>query len=121
MAAALLALGGTPQRPPTPDEQRLYDEGARALAAGDARAAEKAWRAGYELQHDPAFLVHLGEAQEKAGAPSEAVETYRRYLHEAPAAADRAEIEAVCTGHGGCTPIGLGRTLFDDFVGRVGG
>jgi hypothetical protein len=94
MAAALLALGGTPQRPPTPDEQRLYDEGARALAAGDARAAEKAWRAGYELQHDPAFLVHLGEAQEKAGAPSEAVETYRRYLHEAPAAADRAEIEA---------------------------
>ena len=32
-----------------------------------------------------------------------------------------AEIEAVCTGHGGCTPIGLGRTLFDDFAGRVGG
>ncbi len=32
-----------------------------------------------------------------------------------------AEIEAVCTGHGGCTPLGLGRTLFDDFVGRVGG
>jgi hydroxyacylglutathione hydrolase len=32
-----------------------------------------------------------------------------------------AELEAVCTGHGGCTPLGLGRTLFDDFVGRVGG
>jgi glyoxylase-like metal-dependent hydrolase (beta-lactamase superfamily II) len=32
-----------------------------------------------------------------------------------------AEIAAVCTGHGGCTPLGLGRTLFDDFVGRVGG
>ncbi len=31
-----------------------------------------------------------------------------------------AEIAAVCTGHGGCTPLGLGRTLFDDFVGRVG-
>ena len=31
------------------------------------------------------------------------------------------EIAAVCTGHGGCTPLGLGRTLFDDFVGRVGG
>lgn len=31
------------------------------------------------------------------------------------------EIGAVCTGHGGCTPLGLGRTLFDDFVSRVGG
>ena len=32
-----------------------------------------------------------------------------------------ADIDAVCAGHGGCTPIGLGRTLFDDFVGRVAG
>jgi hydroxyacylglutathione hydrolase len=31
------------------------------------------------------------------------------------------EIGAVCTGHGGCTPLGLGRTLFDDFASRVGG
>jgi hydroxyacylglutathione hydrolase len=32
-----------------------------------------------------------------------------------------AEVAAVCTGHGGCTPLGLGRTLLDDFIGRVGG
>ena len=32
-----------------------------------------------------------------------------------------AEIAAVCTGHGGCTPLGLGRTQLDDFIGRVGG
>jgi len=32
-----------------------------------------------------------------------------------------ADIDAVCAGHGGCTPVGLGRTLFDDFVGRVAG
>jgi glyoxylase-like metal-dependent hydrolase (beta-lactamase superfamily II) len=31
------------------------------------------------------------------------------------------EVAAVCTGHGGCTPLGLGRTLLDDFIGRVGG
>ena len=90
---ALLALGGSPQRTPTPDEARLYDEGTRALAAGDARAAEKAWRAGYEIAHDPAFLVHLGEAEEKAGETAEAVESYRRYLREAPDASDRADIE----------------------------
>ncbi len=91
--AALLALGGSPQRTPTPDEARLFDEGTHALAAGDARAAEKAWRAGYEIAHDPAFLVHLGEAEEKAGETAEAIDSYRRYLREAPDASDRADIE----------------------------
>ena len=90
---ALLAVGGSPQRTPTPDEVRLFDEGTHALAAGDARAAEKAWRAGYEIAHDPAFLVDLGEAEEKAGETAEAVESYRRYLREAPDASDRADIE----------------------------
>jgi hypothetical protein len=93
IVATLMALGGSPQRAPTPDELRLFDEGTHALAAGDARAAEKAWRAGYQIGHDPAFLVHLGEAEEKAGAPAEALESYRRYLREAPDASDRADIE----------------------------
>jgi hypothetical protein len=93
LVATLLAVGGSPQRTPTPEEARLYDEGTRALAAGDARTAEKDWKAGYQIAHDPAFLVHIGEAEEKAGAPAEAVETYRRYLSEAPDASDRAEIE----------------------------
>ena len=88
-----MALAASPARAPSADEQRLYDEGLRAFQAGDARAAEKAWKAGYAVAHDPAFLVHIGEAQEKAGAPAEAVDTYRRYLREAPDAADRADIE----------------------------
>ncbi len=93
IAAALLVLGGSPERAPTPDEVRLYDEGAHALAGGDAHAAEKAWRAGYAIGHDPAFLVHIGEAEEKAGAPAAAAESYRQYLREAPDASDRADIE----------------------------
>ncbi|HXJ21667.1 MAG TPA: MBL fold metallo-hydrolase [Polyangia bacterium] len=32
-----------------------------------------------------------------------------------------ADIDAVCAGHGGCTPVGLGRNLLDDFIGRLGG
>jgi hypothetical protein len=90
---ALLAADPTPQRPPTPAEQQRFDEGTKAMAGGDAKGAERAWRAGYDVAHDPAFLVHIGEAQEKAGAPAEAAETYRRYLREAPDASDRAEIE----------------------------
>ena len=89
----MLALAASPARAPSPDEQRLYDEGLQAFQAGDARAAEKAWKAGYAVARDPAFLVHIGEAQEKAGAPVEAADSYRRYLREAPDAADRADIE----------------------------
>jgi hypothetical protein len=92
LLAALLSLA-SPTKAPSAEEQRLYADGTRALAAGDARGAEKAWRAGYALAHDPAFLVPIGEAQEKAGAPAEALETYRRYLREAPDASDRADIE----------------------------
>jgi len=29
------------------------------------------------------------------------------------------EIESVCTGHGGCTPKGLGKNLLTDFMGRL--
>jgi hypothetical protein len=79
---------------PSAEEQRLYAEGLAAWNAGDARGAERAWSEGYRVARDPAFLVRMGEAEEKAGAPAEARETYRRYLREAPDAADRADIEA---------------------------
>jgi hypothetical protein len=90
---ALLAAATGAQRPPTPEEQQRFDEGTRAMAAGDAKSAEHAFRAGYDVAHDPAFLVHVGEAQEKTGTSAEAAETYRRYLREAPDASDRADIE----------------------------
>jgi hypothetical protein len=93
MAAVLLALAGGPRPTPTPEEQRLFEKGAHALQAGDAAAAETAWQQGYAVAHDPAFLVPIGEAQEKAGTPTRALESYRRYLREAPDAADRADIE----------------------------
>jgi hypothetical protein len=93
VVGTILALAAPSARAPSADEQRLYDDGLRAFQAGDARAAEKAWKAGYAVARDPAFLVHIGEAQEKAGAPREAADSYRRYLREAPDAADRADIE----------------------------
>jgi hypothetical protein len=91
IAALLVALAARPA--PSPEEQRLFSAGLAAFDAGDAAAAQREWQAGYAIAHDPAFLVRIGEAQEKAGAPSQAVESYRRYLREAPDAADRADIE----------------------------
>jgi hypothetical protein len=93
IAAVFVGLAGLPQAAPSAEEQRLFAEGLRAYESGDARAAERAWKAGYAVAHDPAFLVRIGEAEEKAGAPAEAAESYRRYLREAPDAADRADIE----------------------------
>jgi hypothetical protein len=93
LALVLLTLAGGPRPAPSAEEQRLYDVGARALEAGDPRAAETAWQQAYALGHDPAFLIHIGEAQEKSGAGATAVETYRRYLREVPDASDRPDIE----------------------------
>ena len=93
MFAAVVTLAAPASRAPSADEQRLYADGLRAFQAGDARGAENTWKAGYAIARDPAFLVHIGEAQEKAGAPAEAADSYRRYLREAPDAADRADIE----------------------------
>src|SRR3954468_15223336 len=82
LAVSLLVMA-QPGKAPSQDEQRLFDEGMRAYQAGDGRAAEKAWKAGYQVHHDPAFLVRIGEAEEKAGAPLDAAESYRHYLREA--------------------------------------
>ena len=84
IAAALMTLTASARGAPSADEQRLFAEGLQAFDAGDARGAERAWKAGYAVAHDPAFLVRIGEAEEKAGAPAEAADTYRQYLREAP-------------------------------------
>jgi hypothetical protein len=90
--AALVMLAAAARGAPSAEEQRLYAQGLAAWNAGDARAAERAWAEGYRVAHDPAFLVRMGEAEEKAGAPAEARDTYQRYLREAPDASDRADI-----------------------------
>jgi hypothetical protein len=75
-------------------EQQAFAQGLRLFVSGDARGAEREWQAGYAFRHDPAFLVRIGEAEEREAAPAEAVRSYERYLRESPAAADREEIEA---------------------------
>jgi hypothetical protein len=75
------------------DEQQAFAQGLRLYESGDARGAEREWRAGYAVHHDAAFLVRIGEAEERAAAPAEAIKTYERYLRESPTAADREEIE----------------------------
>ncbi|MES1205603.1 MAG: hypothetical protein ABUS79_06660 [Pseudomonadota bacterium] len=94
IVVALATPGAPGGRAPSPEEQRAFSEGLRLYEGGDPRGAERAWQDGYAAGRDPAFLVRIGEAQEKAGAPQEALRSYQLYLRESPDAADRADIEA---------------------------
>ncbi len=94
VVVALLTLATPSQRSPSPEEQKAFADGLLLFNAGDARGAERAWKAGYALDHDRAFLIRIGEAEEKAGAPTEAARSYAQYLRESPDAADRPDVEA---------------------------
>lgn len=92
MAAPASAAPPRGDHPPTAAEQKLFAEGMRLAEAGDAVGAARAFRSGYEVAHDPAFLVRMGEAQEKAPDRPAAIESYRQYLRDSPDAADRDDI-----------------------------
>jgi hypothetical protein len=94
LAAVTPALASPSGRTPTVEEQKLFAEGLRLYQAGDGPGAERAFKAGFSLGHDTAFLVRMGEAQELAGAPRQAADSYARYLRETPDASDRTDIEA---------------------------
>jgi hypothetical protein len=119
--AALVMLAASARGAPSAEEQRLYAEGLAAWNAGDARAAERAWSDGYKVARDPAFLVRMAEAEEKAGATAEARETYRRYLREAPDASDRADIEARLARLVAAAPPGPAATDEGEAPGELGG
>jgi len=95
LLALLTAVAGPANsRTPSPQELAAFDRGLHQFQSGDARGAEQTWKAGYAIGRDPAFLVRIAEAEEKAGAPTEALQTYERYLRESPNASDREDIEA---------------------------
>ena len=59
-----------PRGAPSAEEQRLYAEGLTACERGRrARRRARLVRRATGIAHDPAFLVRIGEAEEKAGAP----------------------------------------------------
>ena len=94
LAASRPAAARPGGRAPSTEEQSLFAEGLRLYQAGDGRGAERAFKAGFAVAHDSAFLVRMGEAEELAGAPREAAESYARYVRENPDASDREDIEA---------------------------
>ena len=76
----------------------LYDG---VLFVGDAMVFKQG-----RLNRGPGFFD-----DDKAQAAS-AIKTLKTQLADT-------EVDMLCTGHGGCTPKGLGKNLLDEFAGRL--
>jgi tetratricopeptide (TPR) repeat protein len=98
LAALAVALAATPalgQPRDNPLERARHhmELGQDAFARGEFAAAGQSFLDAYAASPFPAFLYNAGLAAEKGGESAKAIELYRRYLREEPAAADAAEID----------------------------
>jgi tetratricopeptide (TPR) repeat protein len=67
--------------------QSYFDEGRYGEALGEFREA-------YRISRVPGFQYNIGLGEEKLGHVDAAIAAFERYLREAPAAPDRANVEA---------------------------
>jgi tetratricopeptide (TPR) repeat protein len=83
------------QTPPV-DVEALYTEGVRHYNVGEYDAAIDAFKRAYLISNSPSLLYNIAQAYRKKGPSGcePALEFYRSYLRERPAAPDRASIEA---------------------------
>src|SRR5438552_18761209 len=84
---------------PPPDPTALqrakqhYLKGEAYFKARDFSAAMGEYQSGYEEKADPVFIFNIAQCQRLLGHPAPALESYRRYLSEAPDGAGRAIAE----------------------------
>jgi hypothetical protein len=75
---------GATTAPPTDRARAHYETGIGLYHLGNYRAAIREFTAGYELGHQPEFLINIGQAYRSAQRPRRAREYFARYLAEAP-------------------------------------
>jgi tetratricopeptide (TPR) repeat protein len=102
MMAALLAAAGAVLAPParaqTAELREARDHFRRGKEAYAAERFDEAYRefeAGYRLSDRPLFLLNMGHARRRAGAPVEASDLFHRFLERQPDSPHRAEVEAI--------------------------
>lgn len=71
----------------------LFEEGFKALDAGDFATCEQKFEEAYRTVPMAVVLLKVAECRTRAGAYQGAVETLERYLEERPDAPDRAAVE----------------------------
>ncbi|MFO0608611.1 MAG: hypothetical protein U0324_35925 [Polyangiales bacterium] len=94
LALATLALAAPAAAQPREEARRLYQQGVAAFDARDFATALARFQQAYVQMQRPELLVNVAATFEQLGRPTDALETYRRYLALAPEAPDRPAIEA---------------------------
>jgi len=72
----------------------LFEEGFKALDAGDYETCERKFDEAYRTVPMPVVLLKVAECRRRAGALGGAVDALERYLAERPDAPDRAQVES---------------------------
>jgi len=72
----------------------LFSDGQRALAAGDAAAAQKDFQEAYQTLPNAAVLLKIAECRTRLSDDHGAVDALERYLAERPNAPDRGDVES---------------------------
>ena len=91
---ALAMTLGTARANDSETASKLLKEGQAAFKKKSYAKATSDFKASYEISRDPAVLHQIGESLDKDGKPAEAVDYYRKYVSEAPRAANRKEVES---------------------------
>lgn len=87
LVAMMLAWGGGALAQATDPvvRSRLHFETGRGLyGLGDYGGAVREFAAGYDLSHNPRFLLNLGQAYRKLNQAEQALTMFKRFLAEAP-------------------------------------
>ncbi|HZS42419.1 MAG TPA: tetratricopeptide repeat protein [Polyangia bacterium] len=96
-AVVLLLLSGAPAHAQAPDDVRrarqLSDEGLAQFNRGHYRQAIEAFEASFALRRLPVLLFDIAQAYRLDGDCDRALEHYRRYVREAPDAANRTLVD----------------------------
>lgn len=91
-AAAIGLCGGVAHA--NPEAKEAYKRGRDHYKAGEYQQAIVELKRAYELKPHPRLLRYMGDAYFKLNKAREAIDHYKRYLEQAPQAADRAKVEA---------------------------
>ncbi len=92
----MMAVGLAAAAPARADDaaaaRARFEVGVRAFAAKDYAAAIRAFTESHRLYPTPSSSFNLAQSYERSGDLKQAALMYRRYLREAPLAADRVQV-----------------------------
>ncbi len=92
-AALLLVAAAAGADEPPPEARAHYQTAVERFATGAYAEARAEFQRAYQVFPSPSLLFDLGQAARLAGDASSALDYYRRYLAERPAAPNRADVE----------------------------